>query len=69
MEAHAHGSRSSSRFVFAADPASVAGRKIVMQFDHTTAVTWLWVGPDWAAPVLLGLAVIFLALLALPPKA
>jgi hypothetical protein len=40
-----------------------------MQLYHTTAVTWLWVGPDWAGSVLVGLAVVFLVLLASPSKA
>jgi hypothetical protein len=32
------------------------------------AILWQWVGPDWAGPVLFGLAIVFLVLLALPPK-
>jgi hypothetical protein len=41
----------------------------MMQLEQTNAVTWIWVGPDWAGPLLLGLAVLFLVLLASPPKA
>ena len=69
MKAYLHEAQSDPLSVFVADLPFAAGCEVVMQLYHTTAVTWLWVGPDWAGPLLVGLAVVFLVLLASPPKA